>query len=1166
VALTEDVQAKDDVTGSPEKGGGFWGRPWVLVALVVVLLLALSWGFIKSPTVTAPTRDPAWYTWRANVVIHDSPGLIVQDWGPFSVFSGGYRVSVPTFAAILNGVAGIGTFQFSGFMMIGIPILAGLAMGAFGYRSRRDPLLLLLTVLAAAGLFLTTPYVGYLDNITMLFVVAMILAFIPSAQTSWGSRVALFMLGILAAFTHPTTCVLVGASLFLVFVFRVITARGHLADAFKRHGPALMSVGFGIMFGLAMWFLPLWGHSAPLADSALPPPYDRSFFNDRLLQWVLSMKPMVTFTLAGLAIVATIWAARQLRKPADTYSVTSIWYLFPYIGVAGALTAKALPYYRFMNSTAAIMVLCGLGAWIAVRWFVRRRGGAKIPGYAGAVLVVLALVYVFVVGAFPSTGGQRQPWVNDSAQWISQDTRTALVAASGVIEREPGVPIVFLENFADTRPPTGYGWAKTFTNVARTGIPGDSVIRSAAYFGTLDNFVKGVPTKFTYDALLDSPEDLKTFKGKGLSEGYMQNMDKVLARYDAPPLVFAIREFNKGENAQAIFPSGCLTDQNSPAGDEIVPLGCDIGLVSAPGVTTTPSQQVIASAQRSGLAQQQAFENAGGIFGDPLHLLRVLIGLVLILVVPGLLAARFFDLEGFLVRFSLIPGISIAMVILSGIVVAAIWRGPFDAAHAWVALGLAIGLGAALALVGVGVLSALTRLGGFFNSMFSSFSNYDFSVLMGMQFLAQVGQGIVQGAIGKSIAFGGQKGFDVSNVPSADYLLKVVLYLYVPYTLLSPFIGVFIDRFPRRRVVWWTNVITGVIVAAVAVTVLIPLGKHTSEGDVTATVALILGLLAAQACVRVALAVKSAAIPDVLSGKDLLQANGLSQAGGALFQIVGIGFAFGATAALPAWIVVVVGGAVLIVAALVARRMRHAEAKVHDTTFSHEASRVVRNIVAGLKEVAARPPAALGLSSFQMLRYQFWGFGLFVFALYAKNLVQGNKADTLSLALSGLGGLLGGGLGMVLAQRWKDRIPPIRLLLASMILLGAGTLVFGLWVSVGGFAGMLFVGFFSFFLGKISADTITQQAMPDDFRGRAFALFDIAYNLGFIVPALILSLIWIEGDAARTRAILVVSGIVFLGLTALIAMWARRIRDQFMPQDDLPPDKVAEGELGSTGR
>ena len=98
---------------------------------------------------------------------------------------------------------------------------------------------------------------------------------------------------------------------------------------------------------------------------------------------------------------------------------------------------------------------------------------------------------------------------------------------------------------------------------------------------------------------------------------------------------------------------------------------------------------------------------------------------------------------------------------------------------------------------------------------------------------------------------------------------------------------------------------------------------------------------------------------------------------------------------------------------------------------------------------------------------------------------------------------------------------------------------------------MLFVGFFSFFMAKISADTIMQQAMPDDFRGRAFALFDIAYNIGFIVPALLLSFLWIEDDPARVGTILVVSGAVFLVLTVLVARWAGSIRDQFAPQDDL---------------
>jgi sugar phosphate permease len=186
-----------------------------------------------------------------------------------------------------------------------------------------------------------------------------------------------------------------------------------------------------------------------------------------------------------------------------------------------------------------------------------------------------------------------------------------------------------------------------------------------------------------------------------------------------------------------------------------------------------------------------------------------------------------------------------------------------------------------------------------------------------------------------------------------------------------------------------------------------------------------------------------------------------------------------------------------------------------------------------------------------MLRYQFWGFNLFVFGLYAKNLVEGGDADTLALALSGMGGLVGGALGLVLAQKYKDRVPPIRLLLGSMALLGIGTLVGGAFVSVAGFALMLFIGFFSFFVGKISTDTIMQQAMPDDFRGRAFALFDIAYNVGYIVPALILSFVWVEGSQSRTRLVLLASGVVFLALTAAVAAWARRIREHFAPQDDL---------------
>ena len=53
--------------------------------------------------------------------------------------------------------------------MIGVPVLTGLALGAGAFRSRRDPLAMLMTMIVSAALFLTTPYVGYLDNITVLF-------------------------------------------------------------------------------------------------------------------------------------------------------------------------------------------------------------------------------------------------------------------------------------------------------------------------------------------------------------------------------------------------------------------------------------------------------------------------------------------------------------------------------------------------------------------------------------------------------------------------------------------------------------------------------------------------------------------------------------------------------------------------------------------------------------------------------------------------------------------------------------------------------------------------------------------------------------------------------------------------------------------------------------
>ena len=1118
MTLTQDRADQAVIVPEAERRGRL-GSPLVLVVAIAVLLLAFGWTFLRDPSISAPTRDPAWYTWRSNLMLHDDPGLIAGDWGPFSMFGGGYRVAVPLYGSLLQRVAGIDLYTFSAFMMIGVPVLAGLALGVFVTRERRDPLLFLVTMLATAALFMTTPYVGYLDNITVLFVLSLVLAFYVPGRTSWGARVALFLLGWVAAYVHPTTCVVFGASLMAAFGLHLLTSRFRVGAALNRDGPSLMSVGFGMIFGLGTWLLAPWGVAGSLADAALPPPYTREVFLKRLGGWVDSLQPAITFPLIALAIGWVIYRSWNDRRPADTAGTISAMWLLPLLGMFGWVAGAAYPYYRFMNATAALMALLGIGAWVAMAWLLRRQGATRVAAWVGVLAIVASLGFVWVKGRDAAR------WADPNNQWIDQSTRTALTSARAVVEHEPeDRPIVFLLNFGDTY--QSYGWSKTFTNVSRTGLPGDAVKRSMSYFGDVNAFLSDEPTVLSDDTY------------NKMSRGFHRELTELRREYEGPPIAFLVRQFNTNTVNEEFLDSGA---------PNLVPLGSDIAVVTGEGLTT-PTDEAVEAARASEAEVAEFYADHPGPLGNLGHTLWVVVALALLLVVPGLLAAGFLGVEGTWQRIALVPGISIALTVLSGVVVVATTRSAFGVAHGWATFGLATAVGLGLRVGRAPILRVLTGIGDFFNRMFSTFSNVDFAALMGVQFLVMAADGLIRGSIAKSIAFGGQEGFDITTVPSANYLLKVVLALYVPYTFLSPFIGVVIDRFERRRVLSVSSAITAIVTAVLAAAILIPLGSDTSEGNVGATVGLVLAMLVMQACVRIMLAVKSAALPGVLKGKDLLNGNGLSQAGGALFQVLGAGVAFGAGGALPSWVIVVVGGGALAVSAFVAARIQRMEMTPHTASLAQEAKRVVRDIVNGVREVAQRPAAALGLSAFQMLRYQFWGFALGVFALYARSLVESGDVDTVALGIVGGGGFVGGALGMVLAQRWKDVIAPIRLLLGSMLLLGASAVVFGAWVSLPGFSVLLFAGFFGFFIGKISADTIMQQAMPDDFRGRAFALFDIAYNLGFIVPALILVSVWADD---RVRIVLMSSGVVFLALTALIWRWSLRIRDQLMPQDDL---------------
>ena len=57
------------------------GSWWVIGGFAVLMLLVLGWKFLADPSLSAPTRDPAWYTWRAQVILEGDPVRVVQEWG-----------------------------------------------------------------------------------------------------------------------------------------------------------------------------------------------------------------------------------------------------------------------------------------------------------------------------------------------------------------------------------------------------------------------------------------------------------------------------------------------------------------------------------------------------------------------------------------------------------------------------------------------------------------------------------------------------------------------------------------------------------------------------------------------------------------------------------------------------------------------------------------------------------------------------------------------------------------------------------------------------------------------------------------------------------------------------------------------------------------------------
>jgi MFS family permease len=375
----------------------------------------------------------------------------------------------------------------------------------------------------------------------------------------------------------------------------------------------------------------------------------------------------------------------------------------------------------------------------------------------------------------------------------------------------------------------------------------------------------------------------------------------------------------------------------------------------------------------------------------------------------------------------------------------------------------------------------------------------DFRRLFATRLISQTGDGVFTAGLGSYVFFNNTTFPDPASAAAAFAVL------YLPYSLIGPFAGVFIDRWSRRQILVWSALLRALFVALTAG--LVASGKLG--------VPLYIGVLLVLGVNRFFLSSLSAALPHVVAGDKLVMANAVSPtAGGIMASIGGIvglgvhvltGGGQGGSA-----ITLLVGGLCYVLASLVARTMApdllgpiHGPGDAQPGRLRSELAGVLAGLVAGARYVARRrgPTAALGATGGNRFLYGIlFLMSILLYRNYFYRSASANTALSHFLVLVIVSAVGYACAALITPQITKRMSKPawIALLLASAaVVVGplgqtfsqAAFLVIGFWLNLAG-QGV-----------AICATTILQEQVDDSYRGRVFAFYDMTFNITFVAGA-----------------------------------------------------------------
>ncbi|MEL7977944.1 MFS transporter [Isoptericola sp. F-RaC21] len=369
-----------------------------------------------------------------------------------------------------------------------------------------------------------------------------------------------------------------------------------------------------------------------------------------------------------------------------------------------------------------------------------------------------------------------------------------------------------------------------------------------------------------------------------------------------------------------------------------------------------------------------------------------------------------------------------------------------------------------------------------------------FRKLFTVRLVSQAGDGMFQVGLA-SLLF-----FSPESQGTAAAIAGAFAVMLAPFTIVGPFAGVLLDRWQRRQVLVWGNAVRLVLTLAMAVVML-------SGGVGWAIYAIGLAALSVN---RFLLAGLSAGLPRVVDGPLLLTANSLSPTlgAGAAFVGGGIGFVLGLLfepGRVKDSSALVCAALVFGVASLLATRLRRTQLgpeEPAEADLRGELVKVARGLADGARYLVARRTPGQALLAMAVHRF-LYGVVFIASILISRNLLDPGSQSAGMATFAVVIGLTGAGgaVAMVLTPTLSRRTGPQGWIAVMLLLAAASQLLLVTTPErVVVYTGAALLGLAAQGT-KIAVDTIVQRDAEDEFRGRAFAFYDVLYNAAFVGAA-----------------------------------------------------------------